>query len=495
MSDFTAADTQQMFQRGISLDDVQLQLKRFKAGFPELKLEHAPGPVDGILQVDAAMAQGFIASFDDLAPSQDVCKFVPASGAASRMFRLFFAYLKQPDSLSDSEKEKVQQICQSLPRFALFPVLKAKLADVEALLAKAEYDKVVEVLLSEFANLPKALIPFHRYEGFSRTALEEHLVEGAYYCRDKSRLVRLHFTVAEQHQALFEQTLQALLPAYEKRYQCRFLVETSIQNPATDTLAVDMDNQPFRQENGTLLFRPGGHGALLENLNKLDADIVFIKNVDNVLPEYNQQETWHWKKILGGLLLETQQQLFDWQNALDQQEDIPEALIDFLEKKAGLRLSEAFSSWEIAEQKAYIHRKLHRPLRVCGVIRTEEQTGGGPFWAAENDGSQSLQLVETAQINLENSSQKAVASQSTYANITDLVCGLKDYQGKPFDLLQHRDDDAGFITEKSLNGRPLKAMELPGLWNGAMADWNTVIVEVPGSTFNPVKRLEDLEER
>jgi hypothetical protein len=483
---------------GRDTQTVLSQFNRFIGGFAPMKLVRPVSPDDGLFSVMDEKA--YIVLYEQAAIQRRICKFVPASGAASRMFKLLYAYVTDASALSKPEVAKVEFLCENLSQLALYSKLKTSLAragsDLDQLIQAKEYAAIINHLLHEeglnYGQMPKALLAFHQYDGFVRTALEEHLVEAVHYSRSAGEKVRIHFTVSELHQEQVETFLKTVLPDYERRYQCTFDATTSIQQSHTDTPAVDLENNPFRDRHGNLLFRPGGHGALLENLNQIDADWVFIKNIDNVVPDRLKSETYHWKKVLGGILADMQQKIFSELDRLDETGAFSEGLRDFMESCLNITFPRGFAQNSEEQQIDFIRGTLNRPIRVCGLIKTTENTGGGPFWVEDQHGSISLQILETPQIDLDNPAQQSIAKQSTYANITDLVCGLKDYKGKPFDLLLFRDDEAGFITQKSLNGKPLKAMELPGLWNGAMAHWNTILVEVPGATFNPVKSIFDL---
>lgn len=474
------------------------QYERFITGFSPMQLVKSVTPKAGLFHIEDERV--YVDIFEKKAPHRQLCKFVPASGAASRMFKLLYAYLADSTNLTQKETTHVEHFCRQIAQAAFYKDLKEALEKngykLSELIRERQYSVIIRHILTReglsYGSMPKALLAFHQYDDHVRTALEEHLVEAVHYCQSDTGIIPLHFTVSAQHQSLIEGYLKAVIPMYEKRFRCTFHVTTSIQQASTDTPAVEMSNQPFRNENGELLFRPGGHGALLENLNRLEADWVFIKNVDNVVPDHLKAETYHWKKVIGGVLADAQEQVYRGLERLDTGGSISVELLSFMKVQLNIAFPEQFEYLSEEEQNAFVYNSLNRPIRVCGIIKTVENTGGGPFWVKNEAGKLSLQIVETAQIDLDNPNQKAIVSTSTYANITDLVCGLKDYQGKPFDLLQFRDDEAGFITPKSLNGKPLKAMELPGLWNGAMADWITILVEVPGSTFNPVKSVFDL---
>src|SRR5690606_16326428 len=341
---------------------------------------------------------------------------------------------------------------------------------------------------------PKGLLKFHSYDQGNRTPTEEHFVEGADYGVGANNTVRLHFTVSPEHQEKFEKHIGEIKPHFEQKYGVQFEVSFSQQKKSTDTIAVNMDNTPFLEENGEILFRPAGHGALLENLNDIDADIVFIKNIDNVVPDSIKSTTTTYKKAIGGVLFEVQKKVFQALAAVaaEVNETTLAAAEQVFEQAMGTKLAPAYASLSLEEKAKYLFDKLNRAIRVCGMVENTGEPGGGPFWVQEEDGSLSLQIAETAQLNLEDEFQKKLFESSTHFNPTDLVCGIKDYKGNKFDLLQFRDPKTGFITQKSKSGKPLKAQELPGLWNGSMSNWNSIFVEVPLITFNPVKTINDL---
>ncbi|MEL7339186.1 MAG: DUF4301 family protein [Bacteroidota bacterium] len=494
-------DREQMQQKGIAPDLFVWQLQRFAQGFPPLKLLRPPSESDGVSRFEESEIEALIAHYEAEAPQLSICKFVPASGAASRMFRLLYQY--RQGVLPPSENASTERFFAEIKRFAFYEdlvkIIDRNGLDLQRMLSAGEQHEILDFLLEDkglgYGQLPKLLLRFHRYQGELRTPAMEHLVEGAHYAKGQNREAVLHFTVSAEHQALVQEHLSEMEIPYSARYATSFRLETSLQNPATDTIAVDLIGQPFRKADGSMLFRPGGHGALLENLNQLDADLVFIKNVDNVVPDAHKGPTYRYKKVIAGVLLRQQAALFALIDKLRAQEELSAELEEEALQLLKILGSVPRSGWQNeapASKRTYLLQKLHRPIRVCGIIRTDRNTGGGPFWVENQQGGASLQIVETAQINLDDPAQAEVAAQSGYANITDLVCGLRDVDGQAFDLLQYRDDETGFITEKSLNGQQLRALELPGLWNGAMADWHTILVEVPISTFSPVKSVMDL---
>ncbi len=496
---FTEKDLSQIKSLGIDADEVEQQLERFINGFPDLELCDTVAENHGLKKLSAEEVSGNLAFYEAHSGTKKLVKFVPASGAASRMFKMLFNYLEGGITLED---EGARQFFSECENFAFAEELLALAGDAETaktMLAKGD-PKIVEWLLTEtglnYGFLPKALLSFHQYnDGSIRKAIDEHLVEGAQYSADANGDVKLHFTVSQDHMELVKAHLDRVVPQFEARFSVSYEISFSVQDKATDTLAVDLENNPFRLDDGSLLFRPGGHGALLKNLDAIEGDVVFIKNIDNVAAEWLIGDTLNYKKALGGVLLQTQEKVFAYCNALENATSLDAGfeneIVAFLANALGYKVPETFAGLGEKEKVETLLGKLNRPIRVCGVVEASG-TGGGPFWVKEKNGAESLQLVETAQINLNKESQTKILGASQYANITDLVCGVKNYKGEQFDLMQFRDPDTGFIAEKSQGGKALKAMELPGLWNGAMSDWNTMFVVVPMSTFNPVKTVLDL---
>ncbi|MEM6766319.1 MAG: DUF4301 family protein [Bacteroidota bacterium] len=500
---FSERDLEQIHQSGKRVEDVLAQLSIFSMGFPDVTLLREVSPEDGVLTCSQQNQQLYLDKFELARERVRMAKFVPASGASSRMFKLLYAYLQNPEDFSEDEHTQISTFCQQLEAYAFYQPLEEALETsgykLKELQEKESYKVIISHLITEkglaFGSLPKALIPFHSYKEGCRTAIEEHLVEAANYCVSADKMVKLHITLSPQHIPLVKDLMKKVLPIYEKKLGVKYDIAYSIQNPATDTLAVDLENQPYYLEDGSLLFRPGGHGALLENLQQMESDWVYIKNIDNVVHDDWKESTYLWKKILGGVMYSFQEKIFDWLRQLEDTHlilpEVERNLQAFLKGEVGLGFPDYFGEWGREERVSWYRKKLNRPIRVCGIIRTAEATGGGPFWVAQ-EGEASLQIIETAQINLADPAQQEILSRSRYAHITDLVCGLKDVKGQKFDLPAYRNDQMGFIVQKSLNGRPLRAMELPGLWNGAMADWNTILLEVPHETFNPVKTVMDL---
>ncbi len=493
---FTEQDQDQILVQGVSLDQIDQQIKHFIDGFPYLNVIKAATVGDGIIRVAEDQLATHIHRFDQAAHELDLVKFVPASGAATRMFKSLFS------ALDGKFDKSVDEVFARLTDFAFYDDLKAAMAakgqDLDKAVAENDRATVLKFLLTEegleYGSLPKGLLKFHRYADGPRTPVEEHLVEGAAYANSDG-LVKIHFTVSPEHRSRFEQLIEQQKADYEAWLGVTFDISFSEQKKATDTISVNMDNSPFRNADNSLLFRPAGHGALIENLNDIDADIVFIKNIDNVVPDEIKEPTITYKKVLAAVLLDAQQQIARLQGLLDSQ-DVSDGYIaeadELLRRTLYTLPPEGFGEMPKAEKLDYLRRKLNRPVRACGMVKNVGEPGGGPFWARNQDGSVSLQVVESAQIDLTDAGQKAIFDEATHFNPVDLVCGLKDHHGQKYDLPAYRDPLTGFITAKSKDGKDLKAQELPGLWNGAMADWNTIFVEVPLITFNPVKTVNDL---
>ena len=493
MTMFTNEDIRQIEQRGSSVKTVEDQVERFKKGFPWMKIVAPATPERGILVLDDAAVEA-AGKYYDAAKINGKCKFVPASGAASRMFKDLFSgldALKEGKELSDDAPAAkfVDQIAQ----FAFY----TQELFGEKSCACPEYRKEVlsKTLTDEglgYGAKPKGVLKFHKYtDGEIRTAFAEHLVEAQNYMRNSDGTANLVVTISPEHQHLFEEAYAEVKDAYEAKYGVKYNIEFTFQDKATDTVAVDVDNKPFRTETDSLLFRPAGHGALIYNLNKLSEEVVSIKNIDNVANERLLPETATWKKVLLGKALELRDTIFGYLNALDA--GATEALCDeieaFLDRTLCVTLPAVAS---LEERSAALREKLDRPIRVAGMVKNQGEPGGGPFIIAEKDGSTSLQVLESVQINMSDEHARAALANATHFNPVDIVCCLHDYKGQSFDLLKYVDEDAGFISSKSYQGRELKALELPGLWNGAMSKWNTLFVEVPLATFNPVKVVLDL---
>jgi len=506
---FTEKDRQQILGKGISIEQIELQLENFRKGFPFAELVKPSTTEFGLKKFDQKYTEKFAAYFTENMKFISIVKFVPASGAASRMFSHLFAWLEknknnenQPLSDAEYDSNSAEYFIQNIRNFAFFEDLKEIMAaggqDIEACIKNQHYVPIIDFLLTEkglnYAALPKALIKFHRHSGKNRTALDEHLAEGAELCRDIDK-ADIHFTISPEHIEKFEFHLLHALPFFEEQFKIKYNIRHSEQKPSTDIIAVDESNQPFRNADGSLLFRPGGHGALIHNLNELDADIVFVKNIDNVAPGSKSSDTVFYKKVLAGYLLYLRYHVYEFIRILDSgnlAKDSLTKIIDFTQKEMSHDFSENFQSLDLSGKATYLKKLLNRPIRVCGMVKNQGEPGGGPFFVKDAQGNISQQIVESSQVNMNDEQQKGILKQSTHFNPVDLVCSLRDYKGNKFDLLQFVDPATGFISSKTKDGKPLRAQELPGLWNGAMAFWNTVFVEVPISTFNPVKTVNDL---
>lgn len=458
---------------GLTPAALETQLKNFREGFPFLPVTRAASCGDGIRVLDAAGIEQAAARYDRAKESLRVVKFVPASGAATRMFKDLFEFVRE-----GRRTAVVGELLANRRRFAFWPELRTIIGD------DADELRTVENIVAEglrYGETPKGLVSFHRYGDEVRKAVEEHLVEGAQYAAAGGE-VKIHFTVSPEHLTRFEALLAEKIPGYESRFGVKYRISFSVQDPSTDTLAVNPDCTPFRRADGRLLFRPAGHGALIGNLGKIDADIVFVKNIDNVTTDARRSDTVLYKKALAGVLLALQERIFEYLMALEVPGAELEPIAAFIENELCVKLPKDYGT-------ALLRQVLDRPIRVCGMVRNEGEPGGGPFWVAGADGLETLQIAESNQIAPE---KRELMRSATHFNPVDLVCSFRTSKGGRFDLREFVDPATGFISRKSDGGRELLAQELPGLWNGAMARWNTVFVEVPITTFSPVKVVTDL---
>lgn len=501
----SAKDLSQLSERGITEEKIEEQLACFEKGFPFLEIEASASVEKGIYAFPPELQKKYLSAWDSyLKKNKRILKFVPASGAASRMFKNLFSFLSADYDVPTTDFEK--KFFAEISNFAFYDALNGACEqntgkDIPALLEAGQYKQIVSNLLEKqglnYGNLPKGLLLFHTYPDCLRTAMEEHLAEGAMYAKNNLGEVNIHFTVSPEHKALFEKLVKEKLLDYEDKFSVTYDISFSVQKPSTDTIAVNLDNTPFRDKDGNLFFRPGGHGALIENLNDVDADVVFIKNIDNVVPDSFKSATIIYKKLIAGVLISLQERIFKYLELIDTgkySHSQVEEMIHFLQNELCVRKSD-IKYMEDAELVLYIKGKLNRPLRVCGMVKNVGEPGGGPFLAVNPDGSVSLQILESSQIDMNDPAKKALFDRGTHFNPVDLVCAIRNYQGKKFNLPDYVDKNTGFISYKSKDGKELKALELPGLWNGAMSDWNTVFVEVPIETFNPVKTVNDLLRR
>jgi hypothetical protein len=503
----TEKDLGQIRKKGISANLIEKQLSYFREGIPPVKLDRPAIPGDGIIQPEEAGVERLAAEYDRALSNLNMAKFVPASGAATRMFRDLFAWreaLAGGTGLREllGKDDAAAMFFGRLRDFAFWDDLSMAMfredLDAEHLLGDRNFLPLLDFILFDYGldygSLPKGLLAFHRYGDHCRTPFEEHLVEAALYCSGGDGKARVHFTVSPDHLEKFKLLLGQVNDRYSREFQVDFEVGFSLQKPSTDTIAADLENQPFRELGGSLLFRPGGHGALIENLNDLEADFVFIKNIDNVVPDHLKERTILFKKALGGMLAGLRGKVNQWLKRLEQGKLSREEYLSAV----GFCCDELSMDPQVfpavpEEGIPVLKQMLDRPIRVCGMVKNQGEPGGGPFWVTDpGSGHRSLQIVESSQIDLGDPVQESIFRKSTHFNPVDLVCSIRDYRGRPFDLRKFVDPAAGFISEKSKDGRKLKALELPGLWNGAMADWISLFVEVPLITFNPVKVVNDL---
>ena len=494
-------DLQQLAAKGITVEKLEQQLAEFKTGFPFLKLEGPAAIGKGIAAPSADEVKAYVKEWEDYkAEGKKIVKFVPASGAASRMFKDIFSFTDAEYDVPTTDFEK--KYFDNIEKFAFYDALDALLKaqegkGVKELLAEGKYKTVAKGMLAKdglnYGQLPKGMLLFHNYADGARTPMEEHLVEGALYAASNGE-ANVHFTVSHEHLDFFKNKVAEKADKYASEYNIKYNISFSEQKPSTDTVAANPDGTPFRNEDGSLLFRPGGHGALIENLNEIDADVIFVKNIDNVVPDRLKEETVEWKQVIAGVLVNLQKKAFAYLELLDAgtytHEDLLE-IIKFVQDELCCRKSD-IKELEDADLVIYLRKKLNRPMRVAGVVKNVGEPGGGPVLAYNEDGTYSLQILESSQIDKKNETYMKYFTEGTHFNPVDLVCAVKDYKGQPFNLPEFVDRKTGFISSKSKSGKELLALELPGLWNGAMSDWNTVFVEVPLGTFNPVKTVNDL---
>lgn len=497
----STSDLEYLASKGISESALQSQLKMLQDGFPFLNLVAPATPGNGIVVVTPEIERTSTDIWNEfLAGGGKVVKMVPASGAASRMFKDLFAFLN--GNHNKPSNEFMHSFFNNIEKFAFFPALNAATMrlyglSVDSLIEAGRFKDVVSALLNEdglaYGQLPKALLEFHKVVGGTRNPLSEHLAEGAQYARGKNGKVQVHFTVSPEHRKLMEAKIEEVKGSLEKEYGVKFEVTLSEQKPSTDTVAAMENGEPYREE-GHLFFRPGGHGALIENLNDLNSDVVFIKNIDNVVPDDKREVTNSFKRVIGGMLVGLKQRADEYCRMLKSvnlSDDKLDEMEAFLRNTLHIRYDK-FSELNHAEKADWLFSKLNRPMRVAGMVKNEGEPGGGPFIVKEKDGSTSLQILESSQIDLSDKASAKMLRESSHFNPVDLACAITDFEGKPFHLPEFVDVETGFISSKSRKGVEFKALELPGLWNGAMSHWNTIFVEVPARTFNPVKTVNDL---
>jgi nicotinamide riboside kinase len=505
----SSLDFVQIYEHGIPIENIKRQLAIFKKGIPKMQLLSAATFNNGIVKFSEKEFSEKAAFFDQEKSKFKLLKFVPASGAASRMFKFLSVFLsdfkvgKETINAYINRKKDTDLavFIVGMDKFAFFNTVHEQLKTVYPNFDSLDRDYknyfFIKMLLDpqyfDFANKPKGILPFHKYFANIASPIEEHLYECGYYSSSNGES-NLHFTVSKEHQSQFQEIIKKTLDRVETETKNTVEIQYSYQNKSTDTIAVEESNAIFRNEKGNLVFRPGGHGALIENLNALDADVIFIKNIDNVIL-HNNDAIALYKKALAGVLLELQNQVFDYLNVIDSEENDAikvEEIAVFLDKKFNVKLPENFDSFIVKNKVAAIRSALNRPIRVCGMVINEGEAGGGPFWVKDEKNQVSLQIVETSQIDLNDDKQNNILNSATHFNPVDLVCGTKNYKKEKFDLTQFINHNSGFLVKKTNAGKNIRGYELPGLWNGAMANWLTVFIEVPLLTFNPVKTVNDL---
>ena len=508
----TSEDLKQIESRGVQPSAVIQQLKNYQQGFPRVQLVAAATTRKGIVQMTEKRMNDNIRLYQEYVNTHKVIKFVPASGAASRMFKHLFEFRNnyrgtnedQLEMLKDKGPDSVYYFFEHIEEFPFIEELISDLEkrgyDLETVLKESRYERILTSLLTEkglnYSQLPKALIPFHRYKDQTRTSFMEHLIEAAMYGVSAGNRCYVHFTILQEHIKPMQKHLEKIRKDIEESFHTNLVVEFSIQDPATDMMAVDQDNQPVRDEKGEMLFRPGGHGSLIRNLENLDADLIIIKNIDNIATDRQKEGTVLYKQALAGKLIFLQDQVFSYLRGLDNptlpSSKVVDQIWSFMERKLQVVPPEGSNRWKKEEKIEYLLAKLNRPIRVCGMVENEGEPGGGPFWVMEGDGTMSLQIIEAAQIDRTIPEQEEIVQASTHFNPVDIVCSTMNYKGVKFELSNYIDYNTGIISSKSIDGNEIKAQELPGLWNGSMADWITVFVEVPLATFTPVKTVNDL---
>jgi len=508
---FTEQDIKQIERKGLTVKKVIAQINLFKQGLPFANLLSAATIDDGILKLTIEDEEKAISFFENNKNTLIIKKFVPASGAATRMFKFLFQFLEDYNPKKETINAYINK--NKATNMSIFLVGAEKLPFFDIVVNYIEASKIdfntlddnekrllfIKTLLSkdslDYSSFPKGLIPFHKYKEHSASAFEEHLFESAHYIVTNNTAC-LHFTISEKHNHEFDEEFKRIEEIVERKTGTSFDISYSFQKQSTETIAVTPNNTPFRNSDGSLLFRPSGHGALIENLNDIEADIIFIKNIDNVVVYRYEKDVAKYKKILAGILLELREQVYRYSKILDEDQKITEAklieIAEFLANKMNVIISEEFEKYALKYQIDYLKEKLDRPIRVCGMVKNEGEPGGGPFWVRDKRGIKSLQIVESAQIDKKNKLQKKILKNATHFNPVDLVCSMRNYKGESYDLSKFVDTETAFISMKTKTGKELKALELPGLWNGAMAYWNTIFVEVPLITFNPVKTVNDL---
>lgn len=497
---FNQKDLQQIQKKGIRIDDLNRQIKYFKTGFPPADISMPATPGKGIMCLTDGDEKHYRDVFRQNGPDFHITRFIPASGAATRMFKSLYGALE--NLTGKTKDEQLAWIASDPEMNTFFKELREYpfYEDLQLPREAAPAEILVQILGPDgihYGSKPKGLLKFHKYNtGQRRSSFEEHVREAAEYCMSREGALRLHLTVSPDHLDGFQTEAARIIPKIEKETGLIIDVSFSFQKSETDTIAVDPDNEPFRNPDGSLIFRPGGHGALIQNLDGLNSDILFISNIDNVAPDWQKPIRVAYKEVLGGILLEIRSKVFYYLQQLTGEERVEktrlDSMVSFLHERLGIAIPDQLENWNAADLKQWLVRTMDRPIRVCGMVKNEGEPGGGPFYVRSESGEISLQIVESSQIDLDDADKRALVQKSTHFNPVDLVCSTRDFRGNKFNLTQYVDHNTGFISEKSVGGKSLKALELPGLWNGAMAHWLTLFVEVPIETFSPVKTVFDL---
>lgn len=507
---FTDNDIEQIQNHDLTLEQVREQIETIKRGMSFTNLTEAASIGNGILRFDSNEQNHYIQVFEDKRNSLSLIKFVPASGAATRMFKFLFKFLADFNVSRDTingyiNKNKGSGLAvffAGLEKLPFFEEVVHKVHKVVPNFNELSYDEkrveFIKTMLDKdrlnYSDFPKGLLPFHRYKYHIATAFEEHLYEASLYA-SSNKVANVHFTISPKHNKAFDKEFKYIEEDVEENTQAAFNISFSNQRKSTDTIALTLNNEPYRNSNGQLLFRASGHGALLDNLNGLDHDLIFIKNIDNVIVSKHHKELAKYKKILAGVLIEAQQDVFEFLHVLDNKDVKDETcnlIAKFLRDRFNLIIIDKFQKFTVNQKIDYLKDKLNRPIRVGGIVKNEKEPGGGPFWVKDKDGNASIQVVEFAQIDFSSEDQKQIVRNATHFNPTDFVCGIKNYRGELFDLKEYVDVNANFVTNKSILDQEIKVLERPGLWNGSMAHWNSIFIEVPLMTFNPVKTVNDL---
>lgn len=502
-------EKKQIIKKGIDIKAIENQISKFTKGIIPSNLTEVASTEKGIYSPNENRRNYYISLYNEYTEYRKIVKFVPASGAASRMFKEIFNCVEELTLNVENQNEilnkhpKAKEVIENITNFAFIEDLKQILSknnyDLEKLLSQNDFLTIFNYILNQeelnYSKLPKALLHFHKYDEESRLAMDEHLVEGAFYAKNFNEEVDIHFTISPEHEEWFNENLNKKIAEYENKYKVKYNISYSFQHSSTDTVAVDLNNEVFKDENDNLVFRPAGHGALIKNLNELDGDLIFIKNIDNITTDSKRQPTYDYKKIIAGILLDKEISIQGNLELLQQEEcseeDIQD-IADFVVKIMNESLVENFENLSNQYKIKYLHNTLNRPIRVCGMVKNEGEPGGGPFFVKDSEGKISLQIVEKSQIDTKNPEQLEILKNSTHFNPVDIVASIVDFNGNKFNLNEFIDQETYMISEKSKDGKPLKALELPGLWNGAMAKWISFFVEVPLETFSPVKEINDL---